>query len=170
MFTQVYFHKTRVIFDYHLQHALREMLPNGHFPKPTPDELSEYLKWDDWRVLGSLGAGAGGEHGRRLASRDHYRLVAETPEVPNAGDLDRFAMLERALDQLPYVEIAAEKSWYRIGPSDVPVITEEQPRKVSPLSQYSSVVRGIEAVDQRRLYVAEENRAEARRRIQAIEE
>jgi HD superfamily phosphohydrolase len=169
MFTQVYFHKTRVIFDYHLQHALAEMLPGGHFPKPTADELNDYLKWDDWRVLGLLADGAGGGHGRRLASRDHYRVIAETPEVPNGDDLERLAKWEQALDELPHVEIAAEKSWYRIGPSDIPVITEEQPRKISPLSQYSSVVRGIEAVDQRRLYVSEENRADARRRIQAIE-
>jgi HD superfamily phosphohydrolase len=169
MFTQVYFHKTRVIFDYHLQHALAELLPGGHFPKPTEDELSEYLKWDDWRVLGLLAEGAGGEHGRRLASRDHYRMVAETPEVPSSEDLDRLARWKQALDPLPHVEIAAEKSWYRIGPSDIPVITEELPRTISPLSQYSSVVRGIEAVDQRRIYVPEQDRVEARKRVQTIE-
>lgn len=54
MFTQVYFHKTRVILDYHLQSALAEMLPGGCFPKPADHELDEYLAWDDWRVLGCL--------------------------------------------------------------------------------------------------------------------
>ena len=49
MFTQVYFHKTRVAYDYHLQHALAEMLPNGHFPKPSGEDLNEFVKWDDWR-------------------------------------------------------------------------------------------------------------------------
>jgi HD superfamily phosphohydrolase len=32
MFNQVYFHKTRVILDYHLQRAVKEMLPGGISP------------------------------------------------------------------------------------------------------------------------------------------
>ena len=40
MFTQVYFHKTRVAFDVHLRGALKELLPGGHFPKPTEAELA----------------------------------------------------------------------------------------------------------------------------------
>ncbi len=33
MFTQVYFHKTRVIYDHHLQGALADLLPGGLFPE-----------------------------------------------------------------------------------------------------------------------------------------
>ena len=29
----------------------------------------EFLKWDDWRVLGRSSDGAGGEHGQRLTAR-----------------------------------------------------------------------------------------------------
>jgi HD superfamily phosphohydrolase len=170
MFTQVYFHKTRVVFDYHLQQALAEMLPDGHFPRPTADELNEYLRWDDWRVLGKLSAGAGGEHGKRLATRNHYREIAETPEVPASDDIEKLARWRTALGDLLKAEIPAEKSWYRIGPADIPVISEDDPSKVSPLSKYSSVVRGIEAVHQIRLYVRGEDRAEARRRLQAMGE
>lgn len=168
MFTQVYFHKTRVIFDHHLQRALAEMLPGGHFPKPIGDELEAYLEWDDWRVLGRLAAGEGGEHGRRLARRDHYRMVRETPEVPTTNDLERLDQWRDALGQLLQAEISAAKSWYRIGPADIPVITEDGARNISPLSQYSSVVRGIEAVNQTRLYVREEDREEARKRLQTL--
>src|SRR5437016_1425889 len=32
MFTQVYFHKTRVAYDHHLRKALGELLPGGRFP------------------------------------------------------------------------------------------------------------------------------------------
>jgi len=42
MFNQVYFHKTRVILDYHLQAALREMLLGGKFTPPTGPGISEY--------------------------------------------------------------------------------------------------------------------------------
>jgi HD superfamily phosphohydrolase len=70
MFTQVYFHKTRVIYDHHLEEALREILPGGLLPPPTPKGLSEYIKWDDWRVYGKLSDGKGGEHGKILRTRD----------------------------------------------------------------------------------------------------
>ena len=170
MFTQVYFHKTRVIFDYHLQHALAEMLPNGHFAKPIGGDLDEYIAWDDWRVVGGLATGRGGEHGQRLARRNHYREIFATHEVPTADDLASLARRRTALGELLQAEISAEKSWYRIGPADIPVITEDDAPKVNPLSQYSSVVRGIEAVDQRRLYVREEDRKEARCRLQALGE
>jgi hypothetical protein len=63
MFSQVCFHKTRVIFDHHLQQAMAEMPPGNHFPRPTGTELGEYLAWDDWRVLGQLAAGAAASTG-----------------------------------------------------------------------------------------------------------
>ncbi len=50
MFTQVYFHKTRVAYDHHLKEALKEILPDGCFPPPTGERLDEYLDWDDWQV------------------------------------------------------------------------------------------------------------------------
>lgn len=72
MFTQVYFHKTRVAYDHHFQEALSVLL-NGCFPEPTPKSIGLYHKWDDWKVLGELAGGGGGEHGRRLRERNHYR-------------------------------------------------------------------------------------------------
>jgi uncharacterized protein len=78
MFAQVYFHKTRVAFDHHLHGALQAMLIGGTFPRPVGRELEDFLRWDDWRVLGALAAGDGGEHGRRLAQRDHFREAYHT--------------------------------------------------------------------------------------------
>jgi uncharacterized protein len=76
MFTQVYFHKTRVAYDHHLRRTLAELL-GGQFPRPDAATLDEYLKWDDWRVLGLLADGRGGDHGRRLAERDHFTALSE---------------------------------------------------------------------------------------------
>jgi uncharacterized protein len=89
MFTQVYFHKTRVAYDVHLRGALKTLLPGGVFPKPEGRELNEYLPWDDWRVLGLLTEGQGGEHGRRLATREHYRRIYATPEVCSEEETEK---------------------------------------------------------------------------------
>lgn len=47
MFLQVYFHRTRRFLDIMLGQALKAVLPNGRFP----EEINEYLKFDDGVVL-----------------------------------------------------------------------------------------------------------------------
>jgi hypothetical protein len=168
MFTQVYFHKTRVILDYHLQHALGQMLPTGDFPRPVGDQLRDYLSWDDWKVLGLLSSGEGGEHGKRLADRDHFREIIHTPESPKAEDGERLDHWRKALGNLLKAEVPAEKSWYKVGPTDIPVITEERSPRVIPLSELSSTVRNIDPVHQIRLYVRGEDRDEAAKKLDTI--
>jgi hypothetical protein len=168
MFTQVYFHKTRVIFDYHLRNALADVLPGKCFPKPINGDLDKYLHWDDWRVLGLLADGKGGEHGVRLASRDHYREITHTPETPSSDDLDRLGKWRNALGDLLAAEIPAEKSWYKVGHADIQVLAEAPKPKVKPLSTYSSVVKNIQTVRQVRLYARPENRDEAHSRLKDI--
>jgi hypothetical protein len=165
MFTQVYFHKTRVAYDHHLQEAMREMLPGGAFPPPTNEEISEYLRWDDWRVLGMLADGHGGDHGRRIAGRDHYREIRCTSETPTPEDLDRLVRWRAALGDLVAVQIPAEKSWYKTGPLDIPIVTEHDRRQVRPLSDYSSIVGAMKPVQIVRLYVRKEDRDAAEDRI-----
>lgn len=165
MFTQVYFHKTRVAYDHHLQEAMREMLPGGAFPRPTDEEIGEYLRWDDWRVLGMLADGRGGDHGRRIATRDHYRQIRYTSETPTQEDLDKLVRWRAALGDLVAAEIPAEKSWYKTGPLDIPIVSEDDRRRVRPLSDYSSIVGKMKPVQLIRLYVRNEDRDAAEARI-----
>jgi hypothetical protein len=58
--------KTRIAYDIHLQEAMAQLLSDGEYPPPDPDRLKEYLKWGDWRVLGLLADGLGGDHARRM--------------------------------------------------------------------------------------------------------
>jgi HD superfamily phosphohydrolase len=73
MHKQVYFHKTRIACNHHLEEAVRSILNNGKsvegqgtlYPRPDSiDQLKEFLQWDDNRVMGHLVAEEGGEHGR----------------------------------------------------------------------------------------------------------
>jgi HD superfamily phosphohydrolase len=50
MFIQVYFHRTRRYFDRLLVDCLKEILPEGKYP----ENVSEYLKWDDVSVISKM--------------------------------------------------------------------------------------------------------------------
>jgi uncharacterized protein len=157
MFTQVYFHKTRVAFDVHLKGALQELLPSRHFPSPVGEHLKEFLSWDDWKVLGCLANGQGGEHGSRLAKRDHFRLAYHTPEISTEADLCVLEDLKAALGGFVAAEEESSKSWYKTGPPDVPVVSDVDPGTVLPLSKYSNVVLNMKPSNQVFVYVRPED-------------
>jgi HD superfamily phosphohydrolase len=168
MFTQVYFHKTRVIYDHHLQGALADLLSGGVFPDPKGRHLEEYLQWDDWRVLGLLQKGKGGEHGKRLAGRDHFREVIHTSETPSTDDLEQLVKWREALGDLLAAEMSADKSWYKAGQADIQIVSQRPKIEVEPLSKYSSVVRNMAPIQQVRLYARSEHRADALTRVEQI--
>ncbi len=170
MFTQVYFHKTRVAYNIHLKRALSELLPKGVFPRPGGADLEEYLKWDDWRVLGLLADGKGGDHGRRLCRRDHFREVYHTPEWYSAEDMLFLKQIRSELGQLLQAEETSETSTYKPGQHDIPVKSENPGGGVKPLSDYSSVVKGLRSVALSRIYCRKEDVVEARSKIEALRE
>lgn len=170
MFTQVYFHKTRVAYDVHLRGALKELLPDGHFPRPVDGELQEFLSWDDWRVFGLLSEGKGGKHGARLKTRDHYRLVFSTPEVPDENDLRQLELIKEKLGALVVAEEAASKSWYKTGPTDIPVVDDLDEKIVNPLSDHSNVVKNLESNNQVLLYARHEEVPKAEGIVKEVRE
>ena len=165
MFTQVYFHKTRVAYDIHLRGALREILTDGKFPKPEGEELDEFLKWDDWRVLGRLSDGSGGEHGQRLTTRNHYRRIHATNEVSIEDDLAELERIRTELGPMLVAEESASKSWYKTGKADIAVFSETRDKPVAPLSRYSSVIANMKSNNQILLYVKPEEVTPAREAV-----
>lgn len=176
MFTQVYFHKTRVAYDHHIRHALRELLPNGRFPPPTvsdphgpdappsPPGLKDYLRWDDWRVLGALADQKGGDHGLRLSSRNHYREVYHTPECSTPSDLRQLERVRNALGSFLAATESSRTSAYKLADPDITVVTEDDSRIVRPLSHYSPIVQTLNRhpLDMVRLFARPESAKEAR--------
>lgn len=147
MFTQVYFHKTRIAYDHHLFNAMKEILPNGCFPRFDDLSLPDYIKWDDWRVLGALAEGRGGEHGTRLRERNHYRKVFGNPESSSNQDTMRLLDVKDKLGPLVVHVADSAKSWYKLGAPEIPVLDKRgENQVVKSLSQYSRIVRSIEAM------------------------
>ncbi len=167
MFTQLYFHKTRVIYDYHLVECLKELLKSTYGVFPPPDEVDKFLEWDDWRVLGLISEKKGGDHGKILRKRKHYRMVFSTPEVVNPDGIGKVAELNDKLKEYECVVRNAEKSWYKSGSEEIKVWqTSGGTKRSVPLQTLSPVVDGLIKVNQRRLYVPERHRSKAESLVQ----
>jgi HD superfamily phosphohydrolase len=77
MYSQVYFHPVRRIYDVHLKDFLKQWLDGGAFPT----EISRHLAETDNEVTSALlGAAfdegkAGHEHARRIVRREHFKVL-----------------------------------------------------------------------------------------------
>ena len=98
MFTQVYFHAVRRAYDLVLTDFISELLEETLGTKQYPEQLTEYLKWNDWRVLAALYERMD-ENSQNLA----WRLVARRHPKPvyDTGDHTDPIRVSGALSKLP---------------------------------------------------------------------
>jgi HD superfamily phosphohydrolase len=182
MFVQVYFHHTRRAYDHHVTRVLGYLLANaygdrfgekGTFPPPQDhnngtfdDNLKEYLKWNDTRIWEEIDSASAGPDGERIRTRRHDRRVYETSHFPSTNEWDEFA--EKIVPKLPeiqgYVD-KADNSWYKFEKSaDIRIALSDEgiDDNSVPLSARSSLVRALEKVTQRRVYVPYEGKEKAK--------
>lgn len=182
MFTQVYFQHTRFAFDHHIEGMLAQLLatsqspsllpPDPTFPAPVSEEgVSKYLDWDDWKVLGRLVAGEGGDHGQFIQTRTHHRMAYNTPEVPSQEDIDKLQKVSSALGTLVQFIGDASKTWYSFAEHDLQIVPDDvlTPQQGKPLSTVSRVIAGLSPVAERRIYVRESDRDQARQIIAQLQ-
>ncbi|AOQ23322.1 Deoxyguanosinetriphosphate triphosphohydrolase-like protein [Moorella thermoacetica] len=174
MFTQVYFQHTRRAYDYHIarvmHHLLKESQPctdsqRGKFPAPTSAEnVKLYLQWNDWLVYGLIHSGQGGPDAEIIRKRRHHRSIYQTSEVPTVEELNLLEEISDELGEIVCFVDEAESSWYKFGREDISILPEENKgrnRKTNQLSAISSVVKGLNPIKQRRIYVPLERKKEA---------
>jgi HD superfamily phosphohydrolase len=119
MFTQVYFHRVRRIYDIHLRDFLADYLKTAGVDGRFPVDLERYLALTDSEVLSALNAAArdpdlpGHEPARCIVHRQHYRLLWERSPTdartnPNLGGVilaeAEMVFGQEALRRDPYAE------------------------------------------------------------------
>ena len=102
------------------------------------------------------------------ASVFHYREIYHTPENPRPKDLRRLEQVRRALGGLLMAEEIADRSWYKVGKPDIPVITDNSMPEIVPLSKLSSAISGLAPVEKVILFCRKEDVEEARRRLSSV--
>ena len=153
MFTQVYFHKVRRIYDYHVHQACLELLKkpkknNGFYPPPT--KINEYLKYDDCFMYSRMLSGEAGVSGDIIVNRKHYRCIYETQITPTAADERKLTELEHEYKGQKYYLDEALALWYKFD-ADILISGKDC---IQPLSEKSKIVHSmIEKPCQKRFYV-----------------
>lgn len=184
MHKQVYFHKTRLACDHHLQQALGEILADVmgcseavYFPRPdSRKELDKFLEWDDYRVMGLLAAGKGGEHGQRLMTRNHYRLICELEEsdatVTDLGaSIKRNDAIVNELGSMVKYVYKPKASWYKTNPaSELVLVDNDGKTEFGIFSEHSALMKSINIGYLRFVYADKSDAPTARERFKEIVE
>jgi predicted Zn-dependent protease len=140
-----------------------EIKQDTFLPPTTLENIENYFSWDDWKVQGLLSQGKGGKDGYAIKERKHHRCVFYTSEVPTEAELDQSKSAQEKLTGLIQFVDEPEKSWYSTGEKDIVIERNVAPGKkeVVPLSSFSSVVRGLLPIRQRRIYVSLQDKDKA---------
>lgn len=115
MFIQVYFHKTRRYLDRALVKGLSHILPDGKYPEDT----SEYLAWDDHRVL-SLIAASDAPETKAFKKRQIMTCIYESKAHAEKSDAVTARMIFKILqdrygDKVLYDSV--DKSAHKLTPA-----------------------------------------------------
>lgn len=102
MFSQMYFHDVRRIYDIHLKDFLQDWLPNGEFGT----EIGKHLDMTDNEVMAAIAEAAnstrksGRDHARRIVSRKHFKTLYErNPEDANVNPEAAKAIYQAAVQK-----------------------------------------------------------------------
>ena len=165
MFIQVYFHRARRFFDVMIYRALKDILPNGKYPEC----VSEYLEWDDTRVIQMMKNNRNNfEACKCIIDREVYPRVLHTKTHPEKADKREFYLIERELFEEFGRENFIEDSSAGKMPHKIPVKTEvedekaiviidESTGKCTTISENSHIIRSLtDKIDILRLYVEPE--------------
>ncbi len=167
MFVQVYFHRTRRYFDLLLLKALQETLHKGTFPV----KVTEYLQWDDTRVIQLLKMRMQtSDNARRIIERDPFTCIYTTKTHPAGDGIDMFDavqqrlkktvtpevfaahfIVDRSADKLPHKLVPRK---HQIDDEEAIVIVNKHSGKPSTISDESHIISNlVEKINIMRIYV-----------------
>lgn len=159
MFLQVYFHKTRRIFDHYLIEYMKEQFDT------LPTSLEDFIKLDDNEVLRQI-ASSNNYWAGRLNQRQPMKEVFVSPPHCDRGDIDRFTqMIDEFRKKFPdlegrltYIDRASGSTTKELvninlytedgdepGEQKIPAIPvlDKHLAEVQPIQRYSIPIQGL---------------------------
>jgi len=129
MYTQLYFHSIRRIYDIHLQDFLKKWIPDGYFHTA----LLDHLQLNDNTILTELFRAAddvtlnGHDPARRIVNREHFKLLYQrNPRDVNENPDSAKAVFKAACDKFGVNNVRKDNYKQRGNGHEFPVITEDK--------------------------------------------
>lgn len=178
MFIQVYFHKTRRYLDKLLVDNISHILPDSKYP----DNVYEYLKWDDLMVLDKIKEIQGSAvSAKEFLNRVVMSCVYETVAHSNRGsDSHLYYLIKKELKEkldCDILEDTADKLLHKIPVMEeydassgkgIPILVSYQETPSSISSESILLGSLIKPIRIRRLYVDKPSAANARRIVSEL--
>lgn len=164
MFHQMYFHKTRRAFDYHLKNSLKHILPKGHFPDFK--NINKFLEMDDYFIWQKIRK-SNDKNSKAIINRTPIKSIYETNPAVDIKILIK--VIEKLSSKGIWTHIDdTSKSWYSFDDTEIFVIDEED-GNAEPLSNKSFIIKSIKGKHTKyRVYVNPNDRLKAKDLISKI--
>ncbi len=163
MFSQLYYHNVRRIYDIHLKEFLKETLPDGVFSV----SLEEHLKLTDEHITSGLLDAAknpklpGSEPARRIIERSHFRLLYEKNPQDSALNPDcAVRIFDAAREKFGESSVRYDFNTQKGGAPIFPVI--ERDDRISSCVSKSKALEHIPVGSADYVFIEPERRDEAR--------
>jgi uncharacterized protein len=163
MYTQLYFHPTRRIYDIHLMEFLKEWLPDGCFPT----DIDKHICFTDNEVTAGIWEAAADSTApssplaKRIVSREHFRQVYE-PSSSDQKTLEPGKKIHDALVEKFGADQVRRDSYAQKGASyNFPVYTKAE--EIDSSLALSKTLSQVPTFSVDRVYVSVAVRGEADR-------
>ncbi len=162
MFTQLYFHPVRRIYDTHLKDFLAAWLPAGKFSV----ELEDHLCMTDNEVLVALGEAArtsvapGHEAARRILERKHFRLLYQFTPSDRKVNLEATDEIFAAVcDKFGAPAVRRDSYLQSNAPLDFPVRMDDG--TLESCLELSTTLNDVPGANVDYIFISPDNRTEA---------
>jgi hypothetical protein len=137
MFSQVYYHRVRRIYDIHLRDFLKEWLPGGYFPT----NVKNFLELTDNEVLSAMYAACldeakpGHDAAQRIIERIHFRRVYEfNPDDQRINPYAASVIYKELKDEFDENKLRFDHQKPKSSANNFPVQRSDNGKIVSALS------------------------------------
>lgn len=95
MFSQLYFHPIRLVYDFHLQNFMKELFKGKTFPT----KLEEFLNYTDNEIMSEISKASrrkgspGYDHAVRILNRGHFRLLYTGNPIDRKSNLNSTSLI-----------------------------------------------------------------------------
>jgi HD superfamily phosphohydrolase len=148
MFSQVYFHPIRRIYDIHLKDFLSEYLEGGRYPT----DIEEFFTYTDAEIVSAMRRAAkdtqqpGHVHAQRIINRNHFRVLHEGSLIDMAasgGTMKAKQIAQAASDKFGMDKIRYDS--YPPKDSTIDFSVRERDEKIVSAHSRSQVLKKIPA-------------------------